>query len=183
MLHRVASTLVAAPRDIENRELFDDEHPKRNPAIEIDRLARAGLERGARLLDPAHRASGGSTLATQMEKFRHSHEGRTESVGEKLRQILAASMRSYQNCEDTRVRRKEIVLDYLNAVPLGGRPPWGEVLGLGDGLRAWNGDSVCHQRAAGPRTEDAGTYLAPARCGAARRKRKATERPKRSRVE
>ena len=124
---------------IENRELFDDEHPQRNPAIEIDRLARAALEHGARLLDPAQRASGGSTLATQMEKFRHSHEGRTESVGEKLRQILSASMRSYQSGEDTRVRRKEIVLDYLNAVPLGGRPPWGEVLGLGDALWVWYG--------------------------------------------
>ncbi len=74
-----------------------------------------------------------------MEKFRHSPEGRTESVGEKLRQILSASMRIYQKGEDTRARRKEIVLDYLNAVPLGGRPPWGEVLGLGDGLWVWYG--------------------------------------------
>jgi membrane peptidoglycan carboxypeptidase len=124
---------------IENRELLNEQHPKRNPAIEFDRLVRATLDRGIRWVDPAHRAGGGSTLATQMEKYRHSREGRTDSFGEKLRQMVSASVRIYQDGEDTRARRKQIVLDYLNSVPLGGRPGWGEVHGVGDGLRAWYG--------------------------------------------
>lgn len=74
-----------------------------------------------------------------MEKYRHSPEGRTETVAEKLRQILSASLRSYQGGEDTRARRQEIVLDYLNTVPLGGRAPHGEVHGLGDALAVWYG--------------------------------------------
>jgi membrane peptidoglycan carboxypeptidase len=124
---------------IENRELLNDQHPKRNPAIEFDRLVRSTLDRGIRWFDPAHRAGGGSTLATQMEKYRHSRDGRTDSMGEKLRQMVSASVRIYQDGEDTRARRKQIVLDYLNSVPLGGRPGWGEVHGVGDGLRAWYG--------------------------------------------
>lgn len=131
--------VVASLLFIENRELFDDEHPKRNPAIELNRLARAVLERTAHLVVPGQRTAGGSTLATQMEKYRHSPEGRTETVAEKLRQILSASLRSYQSGEDTRTRRQEIVLDYLNTVPLGGRASHGEVHGLGDALAVWYG--------------------------------------------
>ena len=36
-------------------------------------------------------------------------------------------------------RRREIVLSYLNTVPLSAKPGFGEVNGLGDGLWAWYG--------------------------------------------
>ncbi len=44
-----------------------------------------------------HSVIGGSTLATQLEKLRHSPEGRTHSPAEKLRQIASATLRSYQD--------------------------------------------------------------------------------------
>lgn len=40
---------------------------------------------------------------------------------------------------DTRQAQREIVLAYLNSMPLAARPHWGEVHGLGDGLSAWYG--------------------------------------------
>ena len=82
---------------------------------------------------------GASTLATQIEKFRHSPDGRTSSAREKLRQMLSASLRAYQGGAETLAARRLIVVDYLNSVPLSAAPDHGEVLGLDDGLRAWFG--------------------------------------------
>ena len=39
---------------------------------------------------------GGSTLAVQLEKFRHSPHGRTDNPVEKLRQLIGASLKAYQ---------------------------------------------------------------------------------------
>nr|WP_233151667.1 transglycosylase domain-containing protein [Pelomonas sp. KK5] len=122
---------------IENRELLDPEHPKRNPAIEWDRFSKAVLDQARHLVDDSHRAPGGSTLATQIEKYRHSPEGRTDSGREKLRQMASASVRAYLDGEDTRAARRRIVLSYLNTVPLSAQPGFGEVNGVGDGLWAW----------------------------------------------
>ena len=82
---------------------------------------------------------GGSTLATQMEKYRHSGNGMTSSAREKLIQMASASVRAYQNGEDTTVYRRQLVLDYVNSVPLSAAPGFGEVNGLGDGLFVWYG--------------------------------------------
>jgi membrane peptidoglycan carboxypeptidase len=82
---------------------------------------------------------GGSTLATQIEKYRHSPGGRTSSVSEKLRQMATASLRAYMNGQDTLATRQQIVVDYLNTMPLSATPELGEVFGLGDGLWAWYG--------------------------------------------
>ncbi|MCK6410734.1 MAG: transglycosylase domain-containing protein, partial [Thauera sp.] len=87
-------------------------------------------------------AGGGSTLATQIEKYRHSPDGRTDSAAEKLRQMASATLRAYSRGEDTRPRRREIVLDYLNTVPLAARAGFGEVNGIGDGLWAWFGRDI-----------------------------------------
>ena len=122
---------------IENRELLDADHAKRNPAIEWDRFSRAALDQARHLVDDSHRAPGGSTLATQIEKYRHSPEGRTDSGKEKLRQMASASVRAYLDGEDTRGARRQIVLSYLNTVPLSAQPGFGEVNGVGDGLWAW----------------------------------------------
>jgi membrane peptidoglycan carboxypeptidase len=131
----VVSTLLF----IENRELLDSDIPTRNPAVEWDRFTAAAANTVTQHFGASSHRFGGSTLATQIEKFRHSPEGRTGSVGEKLRQITSASLRAYRNGPDTRAARRRIVLDYVNATPLAARPGFGEVIGLGDGLWAWYG--------------------------------------------
>jgi membrane peptidoglycan carboxypeptidase len=133
----VPPLLVDSLLFIENRELLDPDHPKRNPAIEWDRFTKAALDQARHLVDDSHRAPGGSTLATQIEKYRHSPEGRTDSGKEKLRQMASASVRAYLDGEDTRAWRRQLVLSYLNTVPLSAQPGFGEVNGVGDGLWAW----------------------------------------------
>lgn len=122
---------------IENRQILDDGSPYQNPAVEWNRLAKAAGDLAINKIYPAHPISGGSTLATQLEKVRHSPEGRTASTSEKFRQMMAASLRAYRNGEDTRLTRREIVRDYLNSFPLAAIPGFGEVAGLQEGLRAW----------------------------------------------
>ena len=58
---------------------------------------------------------------------------------EKARQVAAASLRSYIDGLDTRETQRRIIRDYLNSMPLAATPAQGEVIGLGDGLRAWYG--------------------------------------------
>lgn len=125
---------------IENRELLDPAvPPTRNPAVEWDRFGKAVVDQALRKVIDDHSASGGSTLATQIEKYRHSPDGRTDSAAEKLRQMASATLRAYSRGENTLPRRREIVLDYLNTVPLAARAGFGEVNGIGDGLWAWFG--------------------------------------------
>ena len=131
----VANTLLF----IENRELLDPNHPQRNPAVEWDRLGQAVLEKALQAIDPSRNVPGGSTLATQIEKYRHSPDGLTMTASDKLRQMASASLRAYLDGEDTRDNRRRIVLDYLNTVPLAAAPGFGEVNGIGDGLSAWFG--------------------------------------------
>jgi membrane peptidoglycan carboxypeptidase len=133
------AVLVDAVQFIENQGLLDADRPKRNPAVEWDRFAGAVADQALHVLDASHPTPGASTLATQIEKYRHSPDGRTESAGEKLRQMASASLRAYLDGEDTRSRRRQIVIDYLNTIPLAAKPGFGEVNGLGDGLWAWYG--------------------------------------------
>jgi membrane peptidoglycan carboxypeptidase len=122
---------------VENRELLHEE-PRRNPAIEWDRFAHAALIqlRGG---SGESRGPGGSTLATQIEKYRHSEGGLTSGPLEKLRQIGSASLRAYRDGEDTRAERRGILLDYLDSLPLAAVAGRGEVLGLAAGLETWYG--------------------------------------------
>ena len=124
---------------IENREVLDTTNPYRNPSVEWDRLAGAFIDLGLNAINRHHRLSGGSTLATQIEKIRHSPGGRTPSVFEKFRQVASASLRAYQGGADTTEARRLIVRDYLNSLPLAAIAGYGEVQGLGDGLWAWYG--------------------------------------------
>lgn len=135
----VPSLLVDALLFVEDRDLLDTRQPARNPALEWDRLAKAVMDQLWRLVDGSHAAHGGSTLATQIEKYRHSPDGRTESASDKLRQMASASLRAYLDGEDTLARRREIVVDYLDTVPLAAKPGFGEVNGIGDGMWAWYG--------------------------------------------
>lgn len=131
--------LIDALLYIENKELLDKTFPTKNPAVEWDRFFKAVLDQIWGLIDSDHEAPGGSTLVTQIEKYRHSPDGRTTSGKEKLRQMASASLRSYLDGEDTTATRKQIVVQYLNSVPLFAKPGYGEVNGIGDGLWAWYG--------------------------------------------
>jgi len=124
---------------IENRELLDTRFPRRNPAVEWDRLVKAVLELGWRFVDPDRNVPGGSTLATQIEKYRHSPQGQTVSVRDKLGQMVSASLRAYLDGEETLPARRQIVLNFINSMPLGAAPGYGEISGLGDGMFAWYG--------------------------------------------
>src|SRR5450830_196965 len=130
--------LVQSLLFIENRELLDPGTPMRNPAVEWDRLSKAILDKALNLFG-GHRGGGGSTLATQIEKYRHSEDGRTSSMQDKLLQMLSASLRSYQDGENTMEARRKIVLNYLNTVPLSAKSGFGEVNGIGDGMWVWYG--------------------------------------------
>lgn len=135
----IPPVLVDALLYVENQGLLDIEHPTRNPAVDWGRLSHVALGQTLRALKLEGGRAGGSTLATQIEKFRHSPGGRTQDADEKLRQMVSASLRAYQDGEETLAARKRIVLDYLNSVPLAGLAGYGEVNGLGDGLWAWYG--------------------------------------------
>lgn len=124
---------------IENRELLNETNTTINPAIEWDRLGFAGLQLMAKKLGADINVPGGSTLATQLEKYRHSPDGYTKSLMDKFRQMGSASVRAYLLGPDTREMRREIALSYLNSMPLAATPRLGEVHGLGDGLSAWFG--------------------------------------------
>ncbi|HGE2346870.1 transglycosylase domain-containing protein [Pseudomonas aeruginosa] len=124
---------------IENRDLLDHERPYLNPAVDWGRFTQAALSQVGKMLGFSAHSSGGSTLATQIEKYRHSAEGRTGSIGDKLRQMLSASVRSYREGPANFAARQDIVLTYLNSVPLSAAPGYGEVTGLADGLWVWYG--------------------------------------------
>ena len=132
---------------VENRELEDsDIAPTRNPVVDWGRLGKAGLTYAGHKLGLPVRVEGGSTLATQIEKFRYADGGRTNSPGDKLRQMISASLRVYRDGPDTRDERREIVADYINSVPLAAAPEFGEVYGVGNGLYAWFGIDLEHVR-------------------------------------
>ncbi len=124
---------------IENRELSEPADSRTNPVVDWDRLAKAALLYTGHKLGLPLPVEGGSTLATQIEKYRHSYEGRTDSMMAKLRQMTDASLKVYQNGQDTRDERRQIILDYLNSIPLAAAPGYGELHGIGEGMNAWFG--------------------------------------------
>lgn len=131
--------IVSSLLFIENRHLLARDQPQANPAVDWPRFAMAALSQMGKVLDLDGQSAGGSTLATQLEKYRHSPDGLTLSAGEKLRQMVSASVRAYQQGPQTMAARQRIVRDYLNSVPLSAAPGHGEVHGVADGLRIWYG--------------------------------------------
>jgi len=154
----IPKVLVDVLLYIENRELLTEQYLTRNPAVEWDRLAQAVVEKGVSLVDTNRNVPGGSTLPTQIEKYRHSPEGMTSSMSEKLRQMGTASLRAYLDGPNTLPMRKKTVMAYLNTVPLAAAPRFGEVNGIGDGLWAWYGldfSEINRTLAQAPRGKDA----------------------------
>jgi membrane peptidoglycan carboxypeptidase len=127
---------------IENRHMLDAGHPTRNPAVEWDRLGKAMLDYGLHTVDRKHQVVGGSTLATQLEKLRHSPGGRTSSPVDKLRQMTSATLEAYQDGRTTLRAQQDIIRGYINSIPLAASPGYGDVQGLGDGLWSWYGEDV-----------------------------------------
>ncbi|MFU8803722.1 MAG: transglycosylase domain-containing protein, partial [Bradymonadaceae bacterium] len=125
---------------IENRELLDPRYPNRNPAVEWKRFTLAAVALTGRMLGIETDVFGGSTLATQIEKFRHSEDGRTRTSQDKIQQMVTASLRSYLDGEDTWESQRRIILEYVNGVPLAATRGYGEVHGMADGLWAWYGE-------------------------------------------
>ncbi|MGF1613372.1 MAG: transglycosylase domain-containing protein [Gammaproteobacteria bacterium] len=135
----IPSLIVSTLLYIENRALLDPRHPNRNPAVEWGRFSKAALTYPRRFWGSEERTPGASTLATQLEKLRHSPQGMTRSVQDKLRQMASASLRAYLEGENTLATRQQLVVEYLNALPLAAVPGQGEVIGLAAGLKAWFG--------------------------------------------
>lgn len=150
---------------VENKELLGDHAKSLNPAIEWPRLLRATFGHFTGLGDGA----GASTLATQLDKFRHSPDGITRGSREKLRQMLTASTRPYLNGPDTTQRRKEIALEYINGMPLAAVST-GVVHGLGDGLVLWMGEDFADANALMKKPESALNDAEMARKGEITRK-------------
>src|SRR5688572_5050826 len=138
----IPSLLVNTLSFIEDRALLETENPRQNPAVQWDRFALAAIGQVGGVFDPSLRKGGASTLATQIEKFRHYPDGITRGIDDKLHQMLAASMRSYIDGPDTLEARRRIVSTYLNSTPLSSRPGYGEVIGIGDGLWIWFGTDL-----------------------------------------
>lgn len=122
---------------IENRDLLDPRQPLANPAVDWPRFLKAAVSQVAKMVGLPGQSAGGSTLATQLEKYRHSPDGLTQSGGEKIRQMVSASVRAYQPGSETLEARQRVVRDYLNSVPLSAVPGHGEVHGMAEGLRVW----------------------------------------------
>ena len=124
---------------IENREMSEPADIRTNPVVDWDRMAKAAVLYAGHKLGLPVPVQGGSTLATQLVKYRHSYDGRTDSMLAKLSQMTNASLKVYQKGPDTRQERRQIILDYVNSVPLAATPGQGEIHGIGNGLDAWFG--------------------------------------------
>ena len=135
----IPPVVVSSLLFIENRFLLDPRQPLANPAVDWPRFGMAAWSQVAKLLHLPGQSAGGSTLATQLEKYRHSPDGLTVSGAEKIRQMISASVRAYQAGPETLQARQNVVRDYLNSVPLSAVPGHGEVHGMAEGLRVWYG--------------------------------------------
>lgn len=123
---------------IENRNLLKIP-AQANPVMDWPRFVMAAFSQVGKVLSVGGQSAGGSTLATQIEKFRHSPQGLTQNFKDKAIQIVSGTVRVYQHGTNTMAMRTRIVQDYLNTVPLSSAPGHGEVHGVGDAMWAWFG--------------------------------------------
>ncbi|KNH25646.1 glycosyl transferase family 51 [Pseudomonas syringae] len=151
----IPPVVVSSLLFIENRFLLDPRQPLANPAVDWPRFGMAVWSQVAKLLRLPGQSAGGSTLATQLEKYRHSPDGLTVSGAEKIRQMISASVRAYQAGPETLQARQNVIRDYLNSVPLSAVPGHGEVHGMAEGLRVWYGADFnkANERLASPDTD------------------------------
>jgi membrane peptidoglycan carboxypeptidase len=144
----IPSLVVSSLLFVENRELDEIDANTHNPVVDWGRSAKAAVFYVGHRIGLPVPMEGGSTLATQIEKYRYSEDGRTHSATDKLLQMVSASIRVYQHGSDTRPQRRQIILDYINSAPLSAAPGYGEVYGVGEGLYAWFGMDLAKVRSA-----------------------------------
>ncbi len=135
----IPAPVVQALLFVEDRELLDETRPNMNPVVDWERLGMAVAQQGLKAVGREHKVIGASTLATQLEKFRHAPGGITRDARDKLYQMGAASLRVYSQGPATLPARRNLVLSYLNSLPLAAQPGFGEISSIGDGLQAWYG--------------------------------------------
>lgn len=67
----IPSLVIQSLLFIENRDLLSNEQPLANPAVDWPCFAKAAMSQVGKALDMQDQSAGGSTLATQVEKYRH----------------------------------------------------------------------------------------------------------------
>ena len=93
------------------------------------------------------RATGSGGAAAAARSPRRSRSSATRPRASPTRRARSCARCSRRACAPiatasvTMAARRQIVVDYLNGVPLSAVPGGGEVIGLGDGLAAWYGAS------------------------------------------
>ncbi|MAI60885.1 MAG: hypothetical protein CBB87_00160 [Micavibrio sp. TMED27] len=126
---------------VENRQLGQDNPQTKNLVIEPGPLLWNTTKKiGEKAGLPVGKVSGASTLITQKTKARHTEGGRTDSVRQKLIQMLSASMEIYADDLDTRNNIPSIVQDYNNSMPFASFGQFGEVIGFADAMAIWFGN-------------------------------------------
>ncbi|MBK6277294.1 MAG: transglycosylase domain-containing protein [Gammaproteobacteria bacterium] len=89
-----------------------------NPVIDWERLGVAVGQQALKSLGRQQKVIGASTLATQLEKFRHSPEASRAMRATSCCRWAPASLRVYSGGQYTLPARRQLLLDYLNALPL-----------------------------------------------------------------
>jgi hypothetical protein len=138
-----------------------------NPAVDWVRFARAVLGRVGHLVEQTiSTPPAAAPWPPRSKSSATRRDGVTYSGSEKLRQMASASVRAYQDGEETLPARRRLLLDYLNTVPLSAAPGHGEVNGLGDGLWVWFAPISTPPTSCSPRPKPAARSWPPraARC-------------------
>jgi membrane peptidoglycan carboxypeptidase len=129
---------------IEDRDILN-ESGRKNPVVNPLRLAKAASTYAMKKLKLSDDRFGASTLPTQLVKFRHSNNGITRTAKDKLLQMFSASLLAYKDSIDTTKFRQSIINQFINSVPLGSIPNYGEVFGMSEGLERWFGSNSANK--------------------------------------
>lgn len=138
----IAPRIIQILTFIEDRDVLRADAPYHNPAVEWDRLGRAVLDLAQKTIKPGTHVQGGSTLATQIQKFKYSPGGITREPKDKLLQMGSAALMAYRFGSNSLRARQDVVLEYINSVPLAALVGFGEINGLGDGLWSYFSDDL-----------------------------------------
>ncbi|MCP3850694.1 MAG: hypothetical protein GY694_10730 [Gammaproteobacteria bacterium] len=145
----VLKALLVWENDKLRQRVFDkeEEGAELNYLIEGPRIIKSVSEYVQYKVTGEGAYSGGSTLMTTLEKITNTPGGRTQSVTDKLNQMIGAGLHLYGN--DSKGSRendevKSALVDFLNTVPMAGGPRShsGELYGFGASYYAWFGHTI-----------------------------------------
>jgi hypothetical protein len=89
----IPPVLVNSLLFIENRDLLAANEPLANPAVDWPRFIKAALSQATKMVGLPGQSAGGSTLATQLEKYRHDPVGQRKAAADDFRQCAGLSDR------------------------------------------------------------------------------------------